>query len=127
MSSLGVFPPETIAGAAPPNLCLIPPLSSVGVLAAVPPTTVCSVPPTTVFGAGVAWSRPRKNAPIPIDSTSSEAMTAAAQIERFVRGVWSVPTLVLISVSLRSRAPTDRADRRARTAQRSVPGDTGSG
>ena len=67
-------------------------------LAAVPPTTVCSVPPTTVFGAGVAWSRPRKNAPIPIDSISSEAMTAAGQIERFVRGAWSVPILVLISL-----------------------------
>ena len=100
-----MFPPETIAGAAPPNLCLIPPLSSVGVLAAVPPTTVCSVPPTTVFGAGAAWSRPRKNAPIPIDSISSEAMTAAGQIERVVLGAWSVPILVLISVPLRSVLP----------------------
>ncbi len=79
-----------------------PPVSSVGVLAAVPATTDCSVPPTTDFAVGVAESRPRKNAPIPIDSITSEAMTAAGQIERFVRGAWSVPIPVLISLSLRS-------------------------
>src|SRR5215216_118462 len=58
----GVIPTEiqdepAADGANPPTT---PPLISVGVLAAVPLTTVGRAPPATVFAVGVAWSRPRK-------------------------------------------------------------------
>ena len=76
--------------------------SSLGVLAAVPPTNVCSVPPTTVFGVGCGRSRPSETTPTAIVSMTNDARIAAGQIERPVRGAWSVPTLVLMAPSFRS-------------------------
>src|SRR6266498_2641022 len=104
--------------------------SSLGVFAAVPPTTVCSAPPTipALSSLGVLtmwrptnvvspcrpWSRSNETATTAIVNMTNDARNAASKMEPPALGACSVPTLVLI-VFLPS-APsfgTCRGDRRS--------------
>jgi hypothetical protein len=80
----------SVVAVVPPT---IPPLSSLGVLTTCRPTTVCA--------PGRPSSPAIEMAVTAIVSITSDARTAAGQIDRPADVPWSVPTLVLMALLLR--------------------------